>query len=94
MLCAPANAFKAYVCNVATQPGETDGYTCRDPLRASKPTWAAAITTLCWSMTVAGVVSPTAWTGFVLTITYPTNTPSKLLILMTICFRLAMTPVN
>ena len=29
-----SRAFKAYVCNVATQPGETDGYTCRDHLRA------------------------------------------------------------
>jgi 2-phospho-L-lactate transferase/gluconeogenesis factor (CofD/UPF0052 family) len=29
-----SRAFKAYVCNVATQPGETDGYSCRDHLRA------------------------------------------------------------
>ena len=29
-----SRAFKAYVCNVATQPGETDGYTVRDHLRA------------------------------------------------------------
>lgn len=29
-----SRAFKAYVCNIATQPGETDGYSCRDHLRA------------------------------------------------------------
>jgi uncharacterized cofD-like protein len=29
-----SRAFKAYVCNVATQPGETDDYTCGDHLRA------------------------------------------------------------
>ena len=27
-------AFKLFVCNVATEPGETDGYTCGDHLRA------------------------------------------------------------
>ncbi|TAK11261.1 MAG: YvcK family protein [Anaerolineae bacterium] len=27
-------AFKVFVCNVATQPGETDGYTCADHVRA------------------------------------------------------------
>jgi uncharacterized cofD-like protein len=29
-----SRALKIYVCNVATQPGETDGYTCGDHIRA------------------------------------------------------------
>jgi uncharacterized cofD-like protein len=29
-----SRAFKTFVCNVATEPGETDGYTCGDYLRA------------------------------------------------------------
>jgi len=29
-----SRAFKVYVCNVAAQPGETDGYTCGDHIRA------------------------------------------------------------
>ncbi len=29
-----SRALKIYICNVATQPGETDGYTCGDHLRA------------------------------------------------------------
>jgi uncharacterized cofD-like protein len=29
-----SRAFKVYVCNVATQPGETDGYDCGAHLRA------------------------------------------------------------
>jgi uncharacterized cofD-like protein len=29
-----SRALKIYVCNVATQPGETDGYTCEDHIRA------------------------------------------------------------
>ncbi len=29
-----SRAFKVYVCNVATQPGETDGYTCEDHIHA------------------------------------------------------------
>ncbi|MBG7610445.1 MAG: YvcK family protein [Anaerolineae bacterium] len=28
-----SSAFKTYVCNVATQPGETDGFSCEDHLR-------------------------------------------------------------
>jgi uncharacterized cofD-like protein len=29
-----SRALKIYVCNVATQPGETDGYSCGDHVRA------------------------------------------------------------
>lgn len=29
-----SKAFKLFICNVATEPGETDGYTCGDHLRA------------------------------------------------------------
>jgi uncharacterized cofD-like protein len=29
-----SRALKVYVCNLATQPGETDGYTCGDHIRA------------------------------------------------------------
>jgi uncharacterized cofD-like protein len=29
-----SRAFKAYICNVATQPGETDGFSCGDHVRA------------------------------------------------------------
>jgi uncharacterized cofD-like protein len=28
-----SRALKIYICNVATEPGETDGYTCEDHLR-------------------------------------------------------------
>ena len=28
-----STAFKTYICNVATQPGETDGFSCEDHLR-------------------------------------------------------------
>ena len=46
-----SSALRVYVCNVATQRGETDGFTIATMCRRSAPTWGKIPSTTCWPTT-------------------------------------------
>jgi uncharacterized cofD-like protein len=60
-----SRALKLYVCNVATQPGETDGYSCSDHIRAIEEHAGDNLfdIVVCNRDFVAGLPSGADWVG-------------------------------
>ena len=58
-----SRALKFYVCNVATQPGETDGFTATTTCGPSRSTWAVECSTWCYATTAWMGSCPRAWNG-------------------------------